>query len=83
VLHHCSGEHRSGSEEEADCHTFDGCESETHLAESRVDAVIQNWNHDDNRDWVEVLDDIVGDAVELQSSSLRCKVSSHLVVGQL
>jgi len=59
VLHHCSGEHRSGGEEEADCHTLDGGESETHLAESRVDTVVEDRDHDDNRDRIEVLDNIV------------------------
>lgn len=83
VLHHCSSKHRSGSEEESKCHTLDRGERDTRLAESRVDAVVQNWNHDNDRDWVEVLDNIIGHTIELQGSGLGCQISSHLVVSQL
>lgn len=59
VLHNCCSDHGTGSKEETDCHTLDRSKNETHLAEARVDDVVQKWNHDDDRDRIEVLDDIV------------------------
>lgn len=48
------------SEEEADGYTRDGLEFDVHLAQERVDQLIQDWNEDDDGDGIEVLHQIIG-----------------------
>ena len=82
VLHDCGGNHGHGSNEEAGRHALDGSESETDLAEGGVQDVVDDWDHDDDGNGVEVLDDIVGDTVTGHGGGLNRKVTGHLVVGQ-
>lgn len=82
VLHDSGGNHGQGSEHETESHTLDGSEGNADLAQQRVQNVINDGNHDDDGDGVQVLNDVVGDTVTLKSSSLHGQVAGHLVVGQ-
>lgn len=83
VLHDSGGNHGETRDQETDCHTLDRGEGNAHLAETGVDKVIDDGNHDDNGDGVQVLDDIVGDTVEDHGGGLGGQVTGHLVVGQV
>ncbi|CAH0027857.1 unnamed protein product [Clonostachys rhizophaga] len=82
VLHDGGGDHGEGGDDETGGHTLDGGGGEADLAEAGVDDVVEDGDHDDDRDRVEVLDDIVGDAVELHGAGLNGQVTGHLVVGE-
>lgn len=82
VLHDGGGNHGGGGEEETSGHTLDGSEVETHLAETGVDKVIKDGDHDDDGEGVQVLDNIVGGTVQDHRTSLGGQVVGHLVVGE-
>ena len=82
VLHDGGGDHGGGGDEEAKCHAADGGEGEADLAETGVEEVVDDGDHDDNGDGVEVLDNVVGDAVTLHGRGLDGQVAGHLVVGE-
>ena len=79
-LYDRSPDHGHGAEEETDGDLLDRSESDAGLAESRVEEEVANGNEDDEREGIEVLEDIVGQAVELHRSSLRDQVVVELVV---
>lgn len=83
LLHHGCGDHRERAEEEADTHSLDGGETDAELAEGRVNDVVHDGDHDDDGDGVQVLDDVVGDPVQLHGRRLGGQVTSHLVVGEV
>lgn len=82
VLHDSGGNHGKRGNEETSGHTLDGGESDANLAETGVQEVVDEGNHDDNGDGVQVLDNVVGDTVKLHGTSLDGQITSHLVVGQ-
>lgn len=82
VLHDGGGNHGEGGDDETSCHTLDGGEGDADLAETGVEKVIDEGDHDDDGDGVEVLDNIVGDTVELQGGGLGGEVTGHLIVGE-
>jgi hypothetical protein len=80
---HSRRNHGEGGDQETDCHTLDGGEGDTQLAETRVQKVINERNHDDDRDGVQVLNDIVGNTVENHGGGLSGEVTGHLVISQM
>jgi len=55
--------HGDCGKEEAPGDTSDGFEEDSDLAEKRIEAHVKDGNKDDDGDGVDVLHDIVGDAV--------------------
>lgn len=82
VLHDGRGNHGQGGDDETSCHTLDGGEGDAKLAETGVQKVVDEGNHDDDGDGVQVLDDIVGNSVKLHGGGLGGQVTGHLVVGE-
>ena len=82
VLDDGGTDHGEGGEQETECDTLDGCELDAGLAERGVQEVVDNGDEDDERDGVQVGDDVVGDTVTLHSGGLGCQVAGHLVVRQ-
>lgn len=82
VLHDGRGNHGEGRDEETDSHTLDGSKRNAELSEAGVEDVIDDGDHEDDGDGVEVLDNIVGNTVELEGGGLGGQVSGHLVVGE-
>lgn len=82
MLHHGRSDHRGGSKEKANCHSLNRCQWKPDLAEAGIDQVVQDRNHNDDGDGIEVLDNIVWHAVQLQYSGLRGQIAGHLVVGE-
>jgi hypothetical protein len=80
VLDYGCGHHGHGSEDETEGHALDGREADVCLAESRVEEVIYNGDHDDEGDGIQVCDYVVGDAVAGHGCGLRGEVVVHLVV---
>jgi len=83
VLHHTGGNHGRSREKEAQGHALDWGEVEADLLEPGVKEAVEDRNQDDDGDGVEVLDNIVGNAVQLHGAGLRCQVAGHLVVGEV
>lgn len=83
MLHNRRRNHGESRDDETDCHTLDGGEGDTQLAEAGVKKMINEGNHDDDGDGVQVLNDIIGNTVELHGGGLSGEVTSHLVVGQM
>lgn len=83
LLHYSRRYHGRRAEEETNRHTLDRGKGEAQLAEGGVDDMVKDGNHDDDRDGVEVLDNVVRDTVALQGRGLRSQVSGHLVIGQV
>ncbi|CAG9978285.1 unnamed protein product [Clonostachys byssicola] len=82
VLHDGGGDHGEGGDDETSGHTLDGGGGDADPAEAGVEEVVEDGDHDDDGDGVEVLDDVVGDAVELHGAGLDGQVTGHLVVGE-
>ena len=82
VLHDSGGDHGKGGNGETGCHTLDGGEGNAELAETRVEDVVDDGDHDDDGDGVEVLENVVGGAVTLHGTGLGGQVGGHLVVGE-
>lgn len=57
------GNHGESAEEETNAHTLDGSEVEAYLSEARVDDVVHDGDHDDNRDRIQILNQIVGNTM--------------------
>ena len=74
VDHCCCGE------EEAECDAGDGFEWDANLAKARVDDAVHDGDEDDDCQGVDVLHDVVGDAVKLHLAGLRDEVVEHLAV---
>lgn len=82
VLHDSSGNHGHGSHEETGRHTLDGGESNTDLAQGRVQHVVDDGDHDNDGNGVQVLQNIVGNTVSGHGGGLSGQVAGHLVVGK-
>lgn len=82
VLEHGGADHGGGGHEETPCDTLEWCEADVCLAESWVDEVVDDGDEDDQGQWVQVVDQIVWNAAELESGRLRSQVVHHLVVGE-
>ena len=80
VLDDSRRHHGEGREHEAERNALDGREADAGLAQRRVEEVVDNGDEDDERDGVEVGDDIVGDAVTGHGRGLRRQVIVHLII---
>ena len=75
-------DHGETSDEEASIHTFDGGEVDVASAEEGVDQVVEDRDHDDDTDRVQVLDQVVGSSFEGHASSGGSQVSINLGVAE-
>ena len=82
VLDDSGGNHSKRSKEETECNALNGSEPDVGFAESWIQEVVDNRDKNDERDGVEVGDEVVGHTVTCHSSGLRCQVVVHLVVGE-
>lgn len=74
VLHHSGGDHGHGGETETEGHTLQRGEVDADLSKARVDDSVQDGDHDDDGDGVEVLNQIVGRAVQLHGRGLSVQL---------
>lgn len=82
VLRGGGREHCEHGHEEADRDTLERREVDADFAEGRVQKVVDKRNEDDQGQRVQIVDDVVGRAVQLHGGSLRGQVVRHLVVRQ-
>ena len=69
MLDDCSVCHCERSENEAHGDASDGSEGDANLSEERIDQTITDRYENNNRERIDVLHDVVGNAVELHNSS--------------
>lgn len=69
-----------GGKAQAEGDTGDGAEPDVPVAEERVETVVENRRCDNDREGVEVVDDVVGDTVCGQHGGKRIGCSSKAVV---
>ncbi len=81
-LYHGGADHGKGAHEEPERDTFEGSETNAGLAQGRVQQVVEDGDEDDQREGVEVGEDVVRDTVQLHGCGLRGQVVGDLVVGQ-
>lgn len=74
VLRHTCGDHSQTGHDESTSHALDGRKLDTSFAKSRVDEEVEDRDHDDNGDGVEILDQIVRGAVKIHSCRLRSQI---------
>jgi hypothetical protein len=74
ISHSCRCKHKAEED------TSDGAEVDSESAESGVDEQVHDGDKDNQRDGIDVLQEIVGDAVQLHFRGLRDKIVEHLVV---
>ena len=82
VLNETSPNHGRGTGVEAECDSLQGGEVDADLSESRVDQDIADGNQDDQSERVQVVHDIVGEAVEFHDGGLGDKIVVDLVVAE-
>lgn len=82
MLNNSGPDHSECTDPETCGYSPDWCESDVGLAESGVDDAVANGDHDDEGEWVEVGEDVVGQTVCGHGSSLRSQVVVQLVVGE-
>lgn len=78
-LSDAGADHGCAAEEEAHGHALDWGEADAGLTEARVDDHIEDGNHDDQGDWVEILDDVVGNAIQNHDAVIATIVSQVLL----
>jgi len=81
-LNHCGPDHSGARDEETSTHTLQGRKSNLCLTQKWIDNYVEDRNHNDDTQWVEVVDKIVGDSVELHGSGLGDKIVIDLVICQ-
>lgn len=81
-LKYSGPDHSSCTTDEAGADLLDGGESNSSLAESWVDAEIEDGNEDDESERIKVVDNVVWNAVKRHGSCLRSQVVVKLVVGE-
>lgn len=74
--------HRRRHEEEAGENAGDGAEWNAQLAQERVDALLYDWDEDDDGDWVQVEEQVVGQPVRLHRPGHRYERGVHLAIEQ-
>lgn len=82
VLKDSSPDHGTGTCEEAKCHTIKRREVDAQFAKEWVDNQVADWDKDEESEWVEVGEDVVGEAVGGERGSLRDEVVVQLVVSE-
>lgn len=79
-LDHARPNHGHAAHEKTGRDLLDGREFDSHLAEARVDDHVANRNQNDEREGVQVRNNVVGDAVQGHGRGLRRQVVVQLVV---
>lgn len=69
MLNNCSVCHCERSEDESHGNASDRSEGNANLSEERIEQTITNRYEDNNRERIDVLHDVVGNAVELHNTS--------------
>lgn len=82
VLENNCVDHRSTDDHEAGRNTLDGAEVDALPAQERVDDVVKDRDEDDDRDGVQVHDQVVGGAVERHSGGHSAVVAINLRVAE-
>src|SRR5258706_8877068 len=82
VLKNTSVDHRNTNDHEASRNAFDGTEVDAFPAKEGVNHVVEDGDEDDDRDGVQVQDQIIGSAVERHSSSHSTVVAVNLGVAE-
>ncbi len=82
VLHDCGPDHRRRAGVEAERDALDWGEMDAGPAERGINQDVADGDEDDERDRVEVRDDVVRDAIRDHRGSLRDQVVVKLVVGE-
>jgi len=77
-----SVDHSETSDEETGRNTLDGAEVEASGTEEGVDDTVEDRDHDDDRDRVQVLDKIVGRAIQCHTGSDSSQVTVDLGVAE-
>lgn len=80
VLRHAGGDHGAARDEEPGGDALQRREVDPDPAEERVHDLVHDRDEDDEGERVQVVDDVVGDAVEAHGCRLRGQVVEHLVV---
>ena len=75
-------DHRSTNDHEASRHALDGTEVDAFPAKEGVNHIVEDGDEDDDRDGVQVLDQVVGSAVERHSGSHGTVVAINLGVAE-
>lgn len=82
VLENSCISHSKTGKQETNVNTLDWVEINVVLAEGWVDEVVENGNEDDDRDWVQVLNQIIGSAVQLHCGGHRSEITVNLRVAE-
>lgn len=82
VLDYCGGDHGKRGKQETERNALDWCEANASLAQRGVQELVDDGDEDDERDGVEVGDNVVGHTITGHGRSLGGQVVVHLVVGQ-
>lgn len=82
VLGDAGGDHGGGGQGEPPGDLLQRREADAHAFEGRVDEDVADGDEDDESDGVDVVDEIVGGAVEFHGCGLGDEVVGHLVVGE-
>ena len=80
VLNNSAPDHGQAPHKKATSNTLQRCEVDLHFSLPGVNEAIEDRNEDDERDGIQVGDDIVGNTIEFHGSGLRCQVVEDLVV---
>jgi len=82
VLKNTCVDHRSTNDHEASRNALNGAEVDAFSAEEWVNNVIEDGNEDDDRDGVQILDQVVGRAVQRHRRRHRTEVAFILRVAE-
>ena len=82
VLDDARCDHGSGRRDETPCDLLQRGEADSHAFEAWVDEEVTDGDENDKGDGVNVVDEIVGSAVEFHGCGLRDQVIGHLIVGE-
>lgn len=80
ILDNASDNHSRNTQHESSEYALDRCETNITFTEERVEESIANGNEDDQSQWVDILDQVIWDAIQFQGCGLRREVVGHLVV---
>jgi hypothetical protein len=80
VLNDCGRDHGKRGDPEAPGDPLDGSEVYLRLAESGIDEEVHDWDEDDQRQGIQIVDQVVWHAVQLHGGRLRCEIVRHLIV---
>lgn len=82
VLDDACCDHGSSRRDETPCNLLQRGETDPHAFEAWIDEEVTDGDENDKGDGVNIVDEIVGGAVEFHGCGLRNQVSGHLIVGE-